>query len=185
MAGIQSVSLSAAQSLASVSPQNGQSLQPFANLDLTESQRTQLRSIFQNAKQNGTSPSQVQQQVNAVLTPQQQQTLQSDQAAFGGHHHHHHDASSGDSGSTDGTSDAISASSTATASSSSTAATSSGSSAATTANQPSLNVSQTLLSFLQNVQNQAAAAASTNTNTLQAQLIATGNVPSQLNQQTS
>jgi Spy/CpxP family protein refolding chaperone len=53
------------------------SLRPFSNLDLTESQRTQIRSIMQNAKQNGTSHADVQNQINAVLTPSQQTTLQS------------------------------------------------------------------------------------------------------------
>ncbi len=91
MSGIQSVSVSAAQSFASVGTQAQQSLQPFANLDLSEAQRTQLRSIFTSAKQGGTSQADVASQVAAVLTPAQQQTLASDIKAgpSGGHHHHH------------------------------------------------------------------------------------------------
>ncbi len=69
------------------------SLRPFANLNLTEDQRTKLRSILQNAKSQGTSQSDVQQQIDSVLTPDQQATLQSDvqnaQSARSGHHHHH------------------------------------------------------------------------------------------------
>lgn len=69
------------------------SLRPFANLNLTEDQRTKIRSILQTAKSQGTSQSDVQQQINGVLTPDQQATLQSDvqnaQSARSGHHHHH------------------------------------------------------------------------------------------------
>ncbi len=69
------------------------SLRPFANLDLTEDQRSKLRSIFQTAKSQGTSQADVQSQISAVLTPAQQATLQSDvqnaQGARSGHHHHH------------------------------------------------------------------------------------------------
>jgi Spy/CpxP family protein refolding chaperone len=97
MSGIQSVSVSASQSYASVGTQSQQSLQPFSNLNLTEAQRTQLRSIFTAAKQNGTSQADVQSQVNAVLTPAQQQTFASDLKAGGGHHHHHHSESSSSS----------------------------------------------------------------------------------------
>jgi Spy/CpxP family protein refolding chaperone len=53
------------------------SLRPFANLNLTEDQRTKIRSILQNAKSQGTSQTDVQSQINGVLTPGQQQTLQS------------------------------------------------------------------------------------------------------------
>ena len=58
------------------------SLRPFANLDLTESQRTQIRAIFQQAKTQGLSQTQIQQQINAVLTPAQQTTLQNDISQF-------------------------------------------------------------------------------------------------------
>jgi Spy/CpxP family protein refolding chaperone len=70
------------------------SLRPFANLNLTADQRTQIRSILSNAKTQGTSEAQVQSQIAGVLTPQQQQTLQTDlqqgQGSSAGHHHHHH-----------------------------------------------------------------------------------------------
>ena len=69
-------------------------MRPFANLNLTPDQRTQIRSILSNAKSQGTSEAQVQSQINAVLSPQQQQTLQADQqqgqGSSAGHHHHHH-----------------------------------------------------------------------------------------------
>jgi Spy/CpxP family protein refolding chaperone len=58
------------------------SLRPFANLDLTEQQRTQIRAIFQQAKSQGLSQTQIQQQINAILTPAQQTTLQNDIAQF-------------------------------------------------------------------------------------------------------
>jgi hypothetical protein len=69
------------------------SLRPFANLNLSEDQRTQIRSILQNAKSQGLSQTDVQQQISGVLTPDQQATFQSDvqnaQSARSGHHHHH------------------------------------------------------------------------------------------------
>jgi Spy/CpxP family protein refolding chaperone len=77
MSGIQSISVASAQSYASVGTQNQQSLQPFANLDLTEAQRASLRAIFTNAKKTGESQADVTKQVDAVLTPAQQ-TLASD-----------------------------------------------------------------------------------------------------------
>jgi Spy/CpxP family protein refolding chaperone len=58
------------------------SLRPFANLDLTEQQRTEIRAIFQQAKSQGLSQTQIQQQINAILTPAQQTTLQNDIAQF-------------------------------------------------------------------------------------------------------
>jgi Spy/CpxP family protein refolding chaperone len=57
------------------------SLRPFANLDLTEDQRTQIRSIFKTAKTDGSTQAQIQQQIFAILTPTQQTTLQNDIAA--------------------------------------------------------------------------------------------------------
>jgi Spy/CpxP family protein refolding chaperone len=57
------------------------SLRPFANLDLTEDQRTQIRSIFKTAKADGSTEAQVQQQILAILTPTQQTTLQNNIAA--------------------------------------------------------------------------------------------------------
>jgi Spy/CpxP family protein refolding chaperone len=58
------------------------SLRPFANLDLTEDQRKQIRSILKNADGEGLSQAQIQQQINAILTTTQQTTLQSDIAAL-------------------------------------------------------------------------------------------------------
>jgi Spy/CpxP family protein refolding chaperone len=57
------------------------SLRPFANLDLTEDQRTQIRAIFKTAKTEGLTQAQIQQQILALLTPTQQTTFQSDVAA--------------------------------------------------------------------------------------------------------
>lgn len=111
--------------------QNGQSLRPFANLDLSEQQRTQVRSVFQNAKSQGLTQAQVKDQIDAILTPDQQATLQADQAAQpaqpsqpdvqnapsanSGHHHHHHHGAGGSSSSS---SDPTAASSSSAASSS-------------------------------------------------------------------
>lgn len=72
---------------------------PFANLNLTSQQQQQLQQIFGQARSNGSTPAQVQSQVDAVLTPQQQQTFQSDaQQLKSQHHGHHHHAGSGSSG---------------------------------------------------------------------------------------
>jgi hypothetical protein len=151
MSGIQSISVSAAQSYASVSTQSQQSLQPFANLDLTATQRTQLRSIFTSAKQNGSSQADVQKQVDAVLTPAQQQTLASD-IKTGSHHggHHHHDADT---------------------SATQSSATAAGAAEPSTANSPS----STILDAITNIQNQAAAAQSTLAGNLQHEVLATNN----------
>ena len=54
------------------------SLRPFANLDLTEDQRTAIRALFKKAKSDGLSQDQVQQELSSILTPSQQSTLQSD-----------------------------------------------------------------------------------------------------------
>ena len=56
------------------------SLRPFSNLDLTEDQRAQVRSIFKNAKSEGLTQDQIKQEINSILTPTQQATFQSDQA---------------------------------------------------------------------------------------------------------
>jgi hypothetical protein len=149
MSGIQSIAVSAAQSYASVGTQAQQSLQPFSNLNLTEAQRVQLRSVFSSAKQNGTSQADVQKQVSAVLTPAQQQTLSGDLKAGAGRsgHHHHH------------------------ASDSSPTLASSSPSASTSSSTPS--PVSTILDAVTNVQNQAAAAKSTLVGTLQDQVLAT------------
>ena len=68
---------------------------PFANLDLTAQQQGQIAQIFsQNSSGNGQSWSQLFNQVNAILTPQQQQTLQSDVKALRADRGHQHDGSS-------------------------------------------------------------------------------------------
>ncbi len=147
MSGIQNVSVSAAQSYASVASQAQPSLQPFANLDLSEAQRTQLRSILTNAKQDGTSRADVEKQINAILTPAQQQTLSSDIKAgghFGRHHQKDADASQA-SGATDDSSESTT----------------------------STSADATILDAVTNIQNQAAAAQSTLVETLQQQVRAT------------
>ncbi len=145
MSGIQSVSINSAQSYASVSGQS-QSLQPFSNLDLSEAQRTKLRSIFNAAKQDGTAPTDVQQQVDSVLTPAQQQTLKSDLAAGAGRHHHGGSSSSSSTESS-ATGDSVAAS-------------------------PDTSSDSTVLDAVTNVQNQALAAQSTLAETLQQNLLA-------------
>jgi Spy/CpxP family protein refolding chaperone len=57
------------------------SLRPFSNLDLTEDQRAQVRSILKNAKSEGLTQDQIEQEINSILTPTQQATFQSDQAS--------------------------------------------------------------------------------------------------------
>jgi hypothetical protein len=69
---------------------------PLAALNLTPAQSAQLQTIFQNAQSQNLSFSQVQSQVNSVLTPTQQATLQTD-ALKGGHKHHHHGGGGGGS----------------------------------------------------------------------------------------
>jgi len=148
MSGIQNVSINTAQYYATVSSQSQQSLQPFSNLDLSEAQRTKLRSIFNTAKQNGSSPTDVQQQVDSVLTPAQQQTLKSDLAAGAGRHGHGSNAasaeSSADSAATD---DAV-------------------------ATSPDTASGATTLDAVTNVQNQVLAAQSTLAENLQLNLLA-------------
>jgi Spy/CpxP family protein refolding chaperone len=56
-------------------------IRQFANLNLTEEQRTQMRSILQNAKSQGTSLADVQQQLEQVLTPDQQAQRKAAQTA--------------------------------------------------------------------------------------------------------
>ena len=77
--GVQSAGLFGGSSQTGSSGSN--SLRPFANLGLTEDQRSQIRSIFKNAKSQGLSQSQTQQEVDAVLTPTQLTTLQADGSA--------------------------------------------------------------------------------------------------------
>lgn len=85
------------------------SLRPFANLNLTEDQRTKIRSILQTARSNGTSKTDVQNQILAVLTPSQQATFQTNvqNAQSAGSGRHRHQGGDGDATSTtDGTSSA-------------------------------------------------------------------------------
>jgi Spy/CpxP family protein refolding chaperone len=60
---------------------------PFGNLDLTSQQQSQIQNILSQAKSQGLSPSQVQGEINNVLTPDQQQTLQSDLQKLRVHRH--------------------------------------------------------------------------------------------------
>jgi Spy/CpxP family protein refolding chaperone len=55
----------------------------FADLNLTSAQQAKINQILQNAKSQGLSPSQVQSQINAVLTPAQQSTLQNELSSIG------------------------------------------------------------------------------------------------------
>jgi Spy/CpxP family protein refolding chaperone len=57
------------------------SLRLFSNLDLTEDQRTQIRSIFKNAKAEGLTQDQVQQEINSIFSPSQLATLQSNSSS--------------------------------------------------------------------------------------------------------
>lgn len=70
---------------------------PLANLDLSSTQQQQIQNIFSEAQSQGLNPSQVQSQINAVLTPQQQQQLQSDIQQFKSQHHHGNDGPNVDS----------------------------------------------------------------------------------------
>jgi hypothetical protein len=71
---------------------------PFANLSLSAQQQSEIQSLFSQDTSSGTqTPTQLFQQVENLLTPQQQQTLKSDLETSGAHHHHHH----GGAGATD------------------------------------------------------------------------------------
>lgn len=76
-------------------------LRRFANLNLSEDQRTKVRAILQQAKTNGTSSADLQTQINAVLTDAQKTQLQQNvQNAHGdGSGRHRHAAGSGDTSS--------------------------------------------------------------------------------------
>jgi Spy/CpxP family protein refolding chaperone len=83
---------SATNTFASLPNTNAQAVNPFANLNLTPDQQQQIAQIFQNAQTQGLTPAQVQNQVNAVLTPAQQSQLKNDLQA---RHHHHHGGGGG------------------------------------------------------------------------------------------
>lgn len=79
----------------SISLQSTNATSPFANLNLSSTQQTQMQSILGNAQSQGESFSQVQNQVQHVLSPAQQQTLQTDLAQLKGHHSGHHHGQDG------------------------------------------------------------------------------------------
>ena len=67
---------------------------PFANLDLTTQQQSQIQQLLSSNSQSGSqSPTQLFQQVENILTPQQQATLKTDLETKSAHHHHHHHSS--------------------------------------------------------------------------------------------
>ena len=51
---------------------------PFANLNLTSQQQSQIQSILSSARSQNLSPSQIKSEIDKILTPDQQKTLQSD-----------------------------------------------------------------------------------------------------------
>ena len=70
---------------------------PFANLNLTAQQQTQIQQLFDQGSASSTqTPTQLFNQIESLLTPQQQATLRSDLETLGAklhHHHHRSDAS--------------------------------------------------------------------------------------------
>jgi Spy/CpxP family protein refolding chaperone len=79
-----------AQTSATNAPAGANAADPFANLDLTAQQQQQFQQIFGNVRNGTLSPSQAQDQINAILTPTQQQTLQNDLQQMRARHHHRH-----------------------------------------------------------------------------------------------
>jgi len=85
-------------SLAAATPQNAidpfaDPNGPFANLNLTTQQQAQIQSLFSSNAQSGNqaqTPTQLFQQVENLLTPQQQAQLKTDLETLSAHHHHHH-----------------------------------------------------------------------------------------------
>jgi periplasmic protein CpxP/Spy len=78
--GIDASSLLSSQYSSSTTGGTG-GLRQFAGLNLTEQQRSQMRTILQNAKSQGTSQADVQQQLEQVLTPTQQSQFAASQRA--------------------------------------------------------------------------------------------------------
>lgn len=77
---------------------------PFANLNLSSTQQSQIQSILNGAQSQDESFSQVQTQIQSVLSPTQQKTLQSDLTQLKDHHsghHHGHHGGGGSSATTD------------------------------------------------------------------------------------
>jgi Spy/CpxP family protein refolding chaperone len=79
---------------------------PFSNLNLSSQQQSQIQDILSQAKSQGLSPSQVQSEINNVLTPDQQKTLQSDLQKL---HAHRNDQAASDASSSSEASDSSSA----------------------------------------------------------------------------
>jgi len=79
---------SSTSSYATTAASQTTALDPFANLNLSSSQQTQIQSIINSASSSNLSFSQVQQQIDAVLTPTQVATLKSDIQGIKSHHHH-------------------------------------------------------------------------------------------------
>lgn len=71
-------SISQSEYAALFNPYSAYNLQQYSNLGLSESQRTQIRSIVRSAQSDGLTQAQVQQQIESVLTPAQQSQLQSE-----------------------------------------------------------------------------------------------------------
>ena len=66
---------------------------PFANLNLTADQQTQIQKLLSQNSSSGSqtqTPTQLFDQIESVLTPQQQATLKTDLETSSAHHHHHH-----------------------------------------------------------------------------------------------
>jgi Spy/CpxP family protein refolding chaperone len=88
LASSQSVGVSASSGLATVAGSAQQLDGPFSTLNLTPAQQKQIQLILQNAQSQNLSPSQVQNQVDAVLTPAQQSQLQANLSDLKKSHHH-------------------------------------------------------------------------------------------------
>jgi hypothetical protein len=109
---------SAASQLASSSP--------FANLNLTTGEQSQIAAILRSSQ--GQSFAQIANNISGILTPTQKQTFASDLQSMessGGHHHHHHGSGgSGSSTTIDSGTDGFGVASTSNASPTATAASS-------------------------------------------------------------
>jgi hypothetical protein len=75
---------------------------PFANLDLTTQQQSEIQQLLNSNSQSGSqTPTQLFQQVENILTPQQQEQLKTNLETSSAHHHHHHHSASSTTDSTD------------------------------------------------------------------------------------
>jgi Spy/CpxP family protein refolding chaperone len=104
--GVQSAGLF---TTSSIDGSTSNSLRPFANLDLTEDQRTQIRSIFKNAKSEGLTQDQIEQEIESVLTPTQLANYQSNLASESSDTSDSSDSSSSSSSTPASTSSSLSA----------------------------------------------------------------------------